>query len=77
MWNFRVVTKREGIGQVFGIAEIHYNDEGVPDMFNIPNTLMGWKSFGDLKIIYLAVSEAFNKPIIDLDNFPAEWQTTE
>lgn len=76
MWEHRMYTKMIGEPpyRTFGIVEVHYDENGVPDQFNMVNSLSGWKTQDDLIVAYYAISESFTKGVIDLDNFPKEYE---
>jgi hypothetical protein len=73
MWNYRIGTKKDGANtRVYSIFECYYDENGVPDS-NIDdnsNILGCWEYLEDLKGTYDLIKLAFEKPIIDLDNFP-------
>jgi len=80
-WNYRVLTRlipfKEGEEEKwreFFIAEVHYKD-GKPSGYGAEKTLTsGWETVKDLKWTVKHLKEAFEKPIIDANNFPKKWK---
>lgn len=73
-WNHRVVTRIQKGVRFFEIAEVYYDSEGVPHSYcSVGTCLTGWEDLQDLKGTYDKIASAFEKPIIDLDNFPNEF----
>lgn len=73
-WNHRVVTTLQQGVRLFDIAEVYYT-EGVPHSYcSVGTCLTGWADLQDLKGTYDKIASAFEKPIIDLDNFPNEFK---
>jgi len=91
IWNYRIGTyiyhhngnnnqghNMDGI-RLFKIIDVYYEDDkevsygdrGYWDKTD------GYESFNDLKISMELMKMAFNKPIIDLDNWPNEWINKE
>lgn len=89
-WNYRIGTKifsykKEFEGKneklaehpdtrLFSIVEVYYDDEGIPNGYTEPNPLSNWEDLKDLKGTFKLIKLAFDKFIIDLDNFPNEWE---
>jgi len=62
--------------QLFSIIVVYYDKVGnIIAYSNHNNPLKDLESMEDLKRTYTLINEAFNKPVIDLDNFPNEWDT--
>jgi hypothetical protein len=61
--------------RLFSICEVYYDENGVPDGYIQPdkNPLGNWEDLEDLSRTWEMIGPAFEKPIIDLDNFPNEW----
>lgn len=78
-WNYRICTKVEGKGgstrwRSFSVKEVYYNKEGIPDGVAETSKILEWDNYEDLKGTYKLIEKAFEKPIIDLDNFPEEYK---
>jgi len=84
-WNYRIGTKifdyQKEVGphfsgfdnqRLFSIISVYYLD-GIPVSYGETNPIDNNESLKELKNSYKYVGEAFKKPIIDLDNFPNEW----
>jgi len=76
---FKVVEKyKEGYTLAFFVFSCYYDKEGKPNAYTkdaeLSSVLNGWDTFEELKITYSLVGKAFEKPIIDLDNFPNEYK---
>lgn len=82
-FNFRVATKMfiptdemkaNGIepSRLFSIIEVHYDsaDDSEPSGYADGNLLANWEELTDLTGTYHYIGAAFNKPILDLDNWP-------
>jgi len=80
-WNYRVLTRivqpntdKGNEWREFFIAEVHYKD-GKPSGYGAEKSLTsGWETVKDLKWTVKHLKEAFEKPIIDADNFPKKWK---
>ncbi len=79
MWEYRVATyvteynnKKK---RYFIIIECCYNDKGKPEYHTNKDTIHLITNHGinGLKDISRNIQKAFNKPILDLDNFPKEY----
>lgn len=76
-WNHRVVTRLVKKIRLFDIAEVYYID-GIPESYySVGSCLSEWDEVGYLKGTYDKIASAFEKPIIDLDNFPNEFEDNE
>lgn len=74
-WNHRIVTQIVNKIRLFDIAEVYYDSEGVPHSYcSVGTCLTGWADLQDLKGTYDKIASAFEKPIINLDNFPNEFK---
>jgi hypothetical protein len=83
-WNFRVVTKlyiydketypdREP-ERLFSVCEVYYTD-GKPDSYIESKRILGdMESVKGLKWTTKKIKKAFNKPILDIDNWPNKWK---
>ncbi len=71
-WNYRVAKTISGGESLFLIIECYYNENGIADRYVNGNILANWSEYEDLKGTYSLLGKAFEKPIIDLDNFPNE-----
>jgi hypothetical protein len=89
-WNYRIVTKllTERTGhdinkgthtnlpdeRLFSIVEVYYH-YGKPDSYaDSLNILKDHESVEDLKWVRKKIKKAFKRPILDLDNWPAEFK---
>jgi len=60
--------------RIFAIHSVYYDKDGVPDgSSRDAENLGGFETLEDLKGNIDKVNEAFKKPILDLDNWPNEW----
>ena len=81
-WNFRIGTyvfpleSREG-ERLFSIVEVYYDEDNNPISVGGKNLLKDIENVEGLKWAIKHIPEAFEKPIIDLDNFPNEWDKTK
>ena len=79
-FKYRVGTKIVSQERVFFIFECYYEDDMPSSYFQcidddeFPNPLSRWDNYEDLKETYVLMSAAFDKPVIDLDNFPNIYQ---
>jgi hypothetical protein len=74
-WNYRVVTKLIGEDRIFSVVEVYYNSENKPDSYiDSKNVLNNYESKKALKWSYNKIKEAFNKHILDLDNWPHNYK---
>ena len=85
-WNYRVCTRtlkhpyNDEYYRIFSIYTVYYNDNNEPNSYgtnprtngldDTTNWLANVESVEDLKGNYDLISYAFNKPVLDLDNFP-------
>lgn len=59
--------------RLFSIIEVYYDKNGKPEGYiDKKNSLSNWEDLEDLKGTWELIGKAFEKPIIDLDNFPKE-----
>lgn len=83
-WNYRIGTKfikfskkeqdvfkRDG-ERIFCVFECYYKNEK-PNGYAEVNALNHWEDLKDLKSTHRLISGSFKKPVIDLDNFPKEY----
>lgn len=79
MWNYRIGTKLDTKNKerLFFIFECYYDKKGIPDGYpekidrlKFSNPLANWTTVKELQNTYKLITEAFDKPVIDLDNFP-------
>lgn len=92
-WNYRICThlfsyKKAFVNnpklaeqkdqRIFAIHEVYYNKDGVADgCHKNPVSLGGFEDVEDLKATVDMLHNAYEKPIIDLDNFPNEYEYIE
>ena len=63
--------------RLFSIVEVYYRD-GNPDSYTESKSLLyDVESKKALKWIHKKIKKAFNKKILDLDNWPAVWKSSE
>lgn len=88
-WNYRIGTKvfsyKEKFKDInkklanrpdqrlFSIIEVYYDKDGKAESYAEINALSDWENLKDLKSTYELIDGAFDKPIINLDNFPNEY----
>jgi hypothetical protein len=89
-WNYRIGTKifsykdkfeannpelaKQPDSRLFSIIEVYYNDKGEVDGYAEVNPLSDWESLEDLKGTYNLIAQAYEKPILDLDNWPQTFE---
>jgi len=89
-WNFRIGTKIFSYKETFkdtdekltkrpderhfSIIEVYYDKDDNIIAYGEVNPLNNWDNMKDLKGTYDLIGDAFNKPILDLDNFPNEYK---
>jgi hypothetical protein len=80
-WNYRVATYVQvtmyGSGRttkdrLFCIIEAYYT-KGKLDSYSTKEDFYTFEEYKDVENTHKYISEAFKKPIIDLDNFPNEY----
>jgi hypothetical protein len=92
-WNHRIVTEmkpdvmdRDSLGntkfisksfRVFSITEVHYEDDKPVAYGMDMNVMSGWETLKDLKGTYDMLASAFEKPVLDKNNWPNEWKPEE
>lgn len=78
-WNNRIATRllkhplREGFWREYLVIECHYTD-GKPRAYGERVRMDGYEEVDDIKSTSERIINAFDKPIIDLDNFPNEYK---
>lgn len=72
IWNFRVLANRYSVGYVFEIVEVYYDDEGNPVSCTGP---IGISSDDpkNLPDVFEMMRSALDKPILDSENWPNEF----
>jgi hypothetical protein len=61
--------------RLFSIIEVYYSaDENKADSYVEKNPLDNLTSVEDIKWTLKKIKKALKKPILDLDNFPTEWE---
>jgi hypothetical protein len=61
--------------RIFSIQEVYYNKEDEPIAYisDKKNPLANWEALDEIIGTLDFVKLALDKPVIDLDNFPNEW----
>ncbi len=78
-WNYRVGTRlqkhplRDEMWREYLIVECHYENE-IPRSYGESNKMSGYEELHELKSANRLMSTAFEKEVIDLDNFPNTFQ---
>lgn len=78
-WNNRVCTKlikkpgKEAY-RSFQIYEVYYDDKGKPNAYAETPVKLISDEYDELKSSYDLIKYAFDKPILDLNNFPNEFK---
>ncbi len=88
-WNYRIGTKmysyKKNFGKtnselanqsderLFSVIEVYYDSQGVPTGYS-DTSVKDWDSYKDLEETYKLMAKAFQKPVLDLDNWPEEWK---
>lgn len=79
-WNYRVGTRlqkhplRDEMWREYLIIECHYKND-IPHSYGESVKMNGYEELDDMKSANSLMSGAFDKDIIDLDNFPSIFQT--
>lgn len=75
-WNFRIGTKKDAKTntRLFSVIECYYDSGHNPNGYGIKNILENWETPDELKWTMKKVLTAFDKPVLDLDNFPNEYK---
>ena len=76
-WNRRVLAKRFPCGTVeLTVYDVYYDKDGVPNGRSaLPSSVFsGDNSLDWLRKECKQIEESFDKPIIDIDNFPNEFK---
>lgn len=76
-WNYRIATKIIDSIRLFSVIETYYeNKDDKPSSYidTDKNILSHWEGIEDLSDTYKLVGSAFDKPILDLDNWPNEYK---
>ena len=72
-WNYRVVkrtfTTDQGVETVFGIHEVYYDGDGKPKMCTVDSVGIVGDAFEELKEVLSMFAGAFEKPVLDYDQF--------
>lgn len=88
-WNYRVGTRIFSYAKefentdsnlkdipnarLFSIIEVYYDKNGIPQG-HVNASVKDWDSYEDLVGTHNLMAQAFQKPILDLDNWPNEWK---
>ena len=60
--------------RLFSLISVLYDEGGVPKSYSYEEKALNhWESMEELFSTYKLIGPAFEKPIIDIDNFPDEW----
>ena len=78
-WNYRVGTRmysyefgEDTDTRLFSIIEVYYDENDIPNGY-ADASVKDWESYADLAGTHNLMAQAFQKPILDLDNWPNEW----
>lgn len=72
-WNHRVGVKTSEHGPLYSIVEVYYDEESQPEAYAERQILANWETYEDLEGTWKQVKSAFEKPILNLDAFPNEF----
>jgi hypothetical protein len=73
-WNYRIVTFKENTGdRYFEIRKVYYDSKGKPETVSEEGSSIFGESVKELKEVNSMMMKAFEKPVIDYDNFPEEY----
>ncbi len=83
-WNYRVCTKFwkndnpktkhiTGGERSFEIHEVYYDDDDKPGSYTERSVNAGGETLEELKKVHKMMEDAFEKPVLDLDNWPNEY----
>lgn len=89
-WNYRIGThlysyketfpdnpilSKKRDQRMFSIIDVIYDEKGNPTNYSLEaNPTMDWTTLEDLVLTVDKLKECLSKPILDIDNFPNEWQ---
>jgi len=76
-WDYRICTYTISGERFFGIREVFYNSNGVPNSYSPRTDHLDVSHEDEVSTIQWKLEkmqEACAKHIIDLDNFPETWQ---
>jgi len=73
-WNYRICTRLNGSERTFFIYPVYYKGE-IPNFWGEQNMYFTAEKYSDLKEDFRLRQLAFEKPVIDLDNFPEIFKT--
>ena len=72
-WNYRVVRYADIDGKdFFSIDEVHYKD-GAPRTHTAGGAPVGGNSLREIRAVMKRMDTALDKPILDAENWPQEW----
>ena len=65
--------------RIFSILEVYYDKDGNVNGYidETKNSLAGWEDYEDLVGTHTLMKKAFDKPILDLDNWPNEYKPND
>ena len=69
MWNYRILAQEYNGELVFGIFEIFYNSDGIPDMCTEDPVGVVGDSLADLSQTLKWMRKALRKPILSYSDF--------
>lgn len=73
-WNYRVCTQQDkSEGRFFLILPVYYKD-GIANSWGNQTKIHSTDTLAELKDDFELRQKAFDKPVIDLDNFPDEFK---
>lgn len=67
-WNYRIIKKQYEDWETYGIAEVHYDEDGVPNMYSGHVAAYG-ETLEELKANLHQFEAAFAKPILTEEDF--------
>jgi len=73
-WNYRVVKKTntgyDNLEEYYGIHEVYYSEEGVPEMVTVEPVGPAGDTLEELKQDLAYMLEALKKPVLDYEDIP-------
>ena len=79
-WNYRVMAHRSPFDENdigLQIHEVHYDKKKNPKAFSKEPAMIGGESIEDIKWILKEIEVCLEKPILDANNFPNEYETKQ
>ncbi len=69
-WNYRVVKKRSGCEEFYGIHEVYYSEDGKPEMVTMEPVAIVGDSLLELQEEFVHYLRALLKPVLNYEDIP-------